>query len=172
MQFREDFGGLDMATALSRMTEDMKRRAVRVAVRKAGTVLAKEIRREIKSRDMPYSRMHNAKAKRRSKDRGAVPLALAIRTRYWAKPSRGIIGTVVGAAWDLKAYHSHLVELGHRITGHRNQPGIRRQGERTVAHHFQRDASEKSKHRIYDEIRSAVASWIRKQNRPPKMRTR
>ena len=113
---REDFGGTSMAAYLARMTDKMQRGAIRSMMTKSGTLLAKEVRNQIKQRDMPYSRGRNAAERRKARKEGTKPLRLTITSRAWSRPAKGLIGRVVGPGYR-GGKHGHLVEHGHRITG-------------------------------------------------------
>lgn len=184
---KEDFDGLSMQRALSRLDDRMKRQALRRIAAKSGSVLAKEIRKQIKQRDMPYSRKVNEVEARK---KTGPPLDKTIKVRQWSKFEKGLVGAVVGPEWKT-AKHGHLVEFGHRVQGRfrvkfrafslrsllrgkfklRNYRLGRRkvQGGMTIAHHFQEDAGEAVKHRLFAEQRTALGQWMRKQRAKGKL---
>ena len=130
IQVQHNFGGgLDMLDYLNGLDDSIRRTVVRKMVRAGGTILAKEIRSEIKKRDMPYARGRTAATRKSARQSGQKPLIRTIGQKAWSNPRKGIIGTVVGPQYPAGA-HGHLVEKGV-VTATR----------RTVAHHFQRDAN-------------------------------
>lgn len=173
-QVTEDFDGLTMQQYLDRMVDKLHRAALRNATKKAGAMLAAEIRRQIKTRDMPYSRARNAQERRKARKGGQVPLARTIQSRAWTVPRRGIIGVVVGPKWPEGA-HGHLVEFGHRIAGHAWGGGkkgrrlmhrrISRQGERTIAHGFQAAAADRVQADVGATMAAALRDFVARQER-------
>jgi len=190
VEVKEDFDGMTMQQYMYRMTPRMHRTALRYAVKKAGTRLAKEIRSQIKRRDMPYSRARNPEERKKSRQLGLKPLVRTVAARPWTVPMRGIIGIVVGPKWPEGA-HGHLVEFGHRIIGHttsrrrgiswkwlkrgrirskiyKSAKAISRSGERTHAHHFQAEAQERVKSDVSAIMAAAVREFVRRQERKGK----
>lgn len=177
---------------LKRTLEALPAKAQRGAIRKmtdkGSSVLQKEIKRQIKMRDMPYSRRKNAASRKRTKQRGQKPLLSTIKKKYWAKPARGIVGYVVGATWPAGS-HAHLVEWGHRITGHARMKfrgvslrSLRRKkwrrktvrlgrksiagsGTRTVEHRFQESAMQVAENDIYHGMVAGWKVFLAKQHR-------
>jgi len=186
VQVKEDFDGLNLAQYLARMNDKMHRGALRKMVGRSGTILAAEVRKQIKRRDMPYSRARNAAERKKAKSAGQVPLARSIKNRAWSRPQRGLIGTVVGAEWKV-AKHGHLVEFGHRITGRARlkirtlswrsllrgrirrktykigRRGVSRSGERTIAHGFQQEAMDRTQSTIYREMAKTLSAFMKQQ---------
>ena len=171
LRVKEDFGGVAMRQYMDQLADRMKRGVIRKMVAAAGQTLVKEVRVQLNSRDMPYSRARDVDARRRSRSRGVKPLSLTIKKKAWSKRDKGLIGSVVGPAFPAGA-HGHLVEFGHRITGQRKDKSksfrsdrktIRRSGDRTVAHKFQTEAAEKSTEKVYREMHVAMKKFIAKQ---------
>lgn len=156
-------GNLDLLDFLNQLDNKLRNNIIRKMVSAAGQLLVQEVRKQIAIRDMPHSRA-KGKKKKQLKAEGTVPLKYTISKRVWSKPHKGIIGCVVGPTWP-KGAHGHLVEFGHKITGHatwkvrapsiRFRKGrinvkfktrkigrniVRRGGVRTVAHEFQKEA--------------------------------
>ena len=186
-EVKEDFGGMTMQQYLHQMVGKMHRQALRTAVRTSGTKLAAEVRRQIKRRDMPYSRARNAAERRKSRAMGQVPLSRTVSARPWTVPMKGIIGIAVGPKWPEGA-HGHLVEFGHRIIGHttsrrkgislkwllrgrmrtktyKTAAKVARAGERTIAHRFQEEAGERVKGDVSRIMAQAVRDFVARQER-------
>ena len=177
-----------LLSKLNGLTPKAQRGALRAMTSKAGVLLSREIRRQIKRRDMPYSRARNPAERRAAKGRGQTPLAYTIKKRAWKKPQKGIIGTVVGPAYPAGA-HGHLAEFGHKITGHSRikfrgvslkalrrkkwkrktvrlgRRSVARSGERTIAHGFQQQAMDETSGEIYGAMREGWRRFIAKQNK-------
>ncbi len=149
---------------LTELDAKLKRGVMRKMVAAGGSQLAKEIREQIKKRDMPYSRGRNAAERRKARQAGTKPLIRTIAVRRWSKPQKGLLGAVVGPAWPTGA-HGHLVERGHRITGHKvgRTQGRRRifgSGNRTRAHLFQAEANARAAGRIYNGMYRAMVKAL------------
>jgi hypothetical protein len=181
VDLKQDFDGLTMQQWVHRLAPKIQRGVLRVAVQKSGTLLAREIRRQIKRRDMPYSRARNAAERRKSRSMGVKPLVQTIATKVWSVPGKGIIGIAVGPDWN-HAKHGHLVEFGHKIVGHRkshtSRSGILRRkrtttwnsrvsrmGAKTVAHLFQTVAANRSSSDVGTIIAQAMRDFVARQER-------
>ncbi len=179
MKMEEDFHGMQMKQYLDSMSDKMQRGAVRSMMSKSGTILSKEIRNQLKRLDMPYSRARNAAERKKARKTGQKPLVRTIGKRAWSRRSKGLIGTVVGPKYPEGA-HGHLVEFGHRITGHRRsgrlgrlrrgrlarmfgRRRVRGSGSRTVAHGFQEHAGRVAEREMMIAQKHALAAFIRKQ---------
>lgn len=99
---------------LDRVFATMERRLQREVLRKtmqaAGTVLARQIRKNIKRMVSPKSRSRGGPGHHTVKH--SKGLARSVKTRMWTAPNSGLIGNVVGPEWPHGA-HGHLVEFGH-----------------------------------------------------------
>lgn len=175
VQFKENFAGTSMAVYLERMSDKMKRGAIRGMMSKSGTVLAREIRAQLKRENMPYSRARNADERRKARKSGSRPLQNTIKTRAWSRPRKGLIGVVVGPSYPAGA-HGHLVEFGHKITGRSRvklklfgklrrigRRRVARHGNMTVAHPFQQRAQVEVRGDLMGVQERALAAFIRKQ---------
>jgi len=172
---QQNFNGKTMAGFIQGLEDRVARQVLRKATSKAGTILAREIRVQIKRRNMPYSRARNAAERRKSRERGDKPLIRTISKRSWSRPAKGLIGCVVGPTWPAGA-HGHLVEFGHKITGHAalrvsrkkrlrriGRFQIKRSGDRTKAHLFQTEAMKNVQRRVYAELEAAMRVFMAKQ---------
>lgn len=187
MEVKQTFGGgnVDLLTYLKQFDAKLQRTAIRKMVAAAGTQLAREIRVQIKRRDMPYSRARNAAERRKARERTAKPLLRTIRSRAWSRAAKGLFGAVVGPAYD-GGRHGHLVEFGHEIRGHfkrkirqqsvkqlergefqgrlvgKGRRRIARSGTRTIAHGFQQEAMREARSQIYNGMFNAMRKAIDK----------
>jgi len=185
MKVVQDFHGQDLLQFLEGLDAKLQRGAFRKMVGAAGTQLAKEIRRQIGKRDILYSRGRNPAERRKSRRRGVKPLKRTIKSRAWSRSSRGIIGSVVGPAWPEGA-HGHLVERGHRITGHARikfrgislrslrrgkvkrkvvrigRRRVAKSGDRTIAHRFQEEAMKQVTQAVYEAMATALRKALEK----------
>ncbi len=150
----EDFHGMSMARFIQTMDDKLHRAAQRKVVSKQASELAKEIRRQIKSSDMEYSRSRTRESRRMARETGQKPLAKTIGTKTWNRKRKGIIGKIVGAKWPEGA-HAHLVERGFQHW---------RSGRMTVQHWYQRDAEERFSRRAHDIAVTGFKDWLRKQH--------
>lgn len=179
-------GSEELKLYLERLPAKMQRGAIRPMTNKSSTILRKEIVNQIKRRNMPYSRNRNRAERKKARDAGSKPLVRTITKKYWSRPSRGLVGYVVGPAYH-GGQHGHLVERGHRITGHARikfrglslkglrrgklrrknvklgRRGIARSGDMTVAHRFQETAMEAKKQEMFKVHMLELAAFIRKQ---------
>jgi hypothetical protein len=198
VEVKHNFGpqNLDLLDYLKDLDQKLKKGVIRKMVTAAGTVLVKQIRKEIKERNMPNSRAtgKDRKAIKAMKAQGTVPLVQTIGKRTWSKERRGIIGCVVGPVWPQGA-HGHLVEFGHKITGKarlkvtapvlRRYAGkggttyklksktfkigrheVARTGERTIAHGFQQAAMAAKEREIWYAMANKMAEALRKAGSP------
>ena len=114
------------------LPDKMQRTIARKMVRAGGTVLAKQMRQDIKALDMPYSRARTRKTRSAAKAKGQKPLFKTITQKLYSKPFEGIIGTRVGPKRPEGA-HGILVDVG-----------ARRKSGRTKAHKFLQPARDKA----------------------------
>ena len=127
------------------LPDKMQRKIARKMVRAAGTQVAKYMRQEIKSLNMPYSRARNRKTRKAAKEHGQKPLFKTIGQKLYSKPEKGIIGTRVGGKRPEGA-HAILVDVG-----------AQRPWGRTKAHHFM----EKAKRKSVGAARSAMMAKLK-----------
>jgi hypothetical protein len=153
VRVKENFDGMNMATYIHRMEDKLHRAAQRKVVGKQATELAKEIRKQIKLRNMPYSRSRTRESRRLARERGQKPLVKTIKTKTWNVRRRGIIGKIVGSEWPA-GNHSHLVERGFTHN---------KSGWQTVAHRYQEEAEHNFRKRANDIAIEGFKEWLRKQ---------
>ena len=158
VRVEQRFEGGSMAVALDRLTDRMKRQALRRIMAASGSHLAKEIRSEIKERDMPYSRGRNAQERRKSREKGLKPLVRTIKVKAWARFEKGLVGSIVGPGHP-EGGHGHLVERGHLLPS----------GGSTVAHRFQEAAERDIRRTLFQHQRNTLAAWMKKQRAKGKL---
>jgi HK97 gp10 family phage protein len=143
--FRMQWQGADahaLADYFDELTDKLQRKIARKMVRAGGTVVAKYMREEIKSLDMPYSRARNRKSRAKAKAKNQKPLFKTIGQKPYKVPLKGIIGTRVGPRHPEGA-HGIIVDVGG------NHPW-----GRTKAHKFMEKARKKAQ---------AKAEWAQAQ---------
>jgi hypothetical protein len=112
--FRMQWQGADahaLADYFDELTDKLQRKIARKMVRAGGTVVAKYMREEIKSLDMPYSRARNRKSRAKAKAKNQKPLFKTIGQKPYKVPLKGIIGTRVGPRHPEGA-HGIIVDVG------------------------------------------------------------
>jgi len=105
-------GDKKLDRTLSQLPSKLQRQVLRSAVAAGGSALAKEIRRRAPTRRRFEQIVSAAGGKVR---RRSIGLKRSIVTRAWSKPSRGLIGRVVGPSHET-GRHGYLVEFGHAQT--------------------------------------------------------
>lgn len=154
----EDFHGMQMAAYINVMEDKLHRAAQRRVVSLQAKELSKEIRRQLKSADMPYSRARTRASRRVAREKGQKPLQKTVKSKTWNVKKRGILGKIVGPSWPAGA-HAHLVERGFIHN---------KSGRMTRAHWFQRDAEERVASKAKQIAIDGFKEWIRQQRRKGK----
>lgn len=159
------------------LPDKYKKKYFRQMVRAGGSVLVKEIRKNVKSMTAKTSASNDrtklrtvTRVIKRGKRAGEISksttsLAKAITQRVKKSRKHGYI-SVVGGKWPEGA-HAHLVERGHRIVvprGRTQRLGLKIMmdtGKRTRPIPFQRKAEVSAKYRVNDAMRAKLQARVR-----------